>query len=82
MGVRFSHPLLLKPEILEIKVFRFFVFQTKKKLHVRDFFHPYVIADLRKEKQMTQAELAERLHVTDKAVSRWKRGLDIRISIR
>ena len=66
----------------EIKVFRFFVFQTKKKLHVRDFFHPYVIADLRKEKQMTQAELAERLHVTDKAVSRWKRGLDIRISIR
>ncbi len=67
---------------MEIKVFRFFVFQTKKKLHVRDFFHPYVIADLRKEKQMTQAELAERLHVTDKAVSRWKRGLDIRISIR
>ena len=66
----------------EIKVFRFFVFQTKKKLHVRDFFHPYVIADLRKEKQMTQAELPERLHVTDKAVSRWKRGLDIRISIR
>ncbi|MCC2190780.1 helix-turn-helix domain-containing protein [Fusicatenibacter sp. CLA-AA-H277] len=41
-----------------------------------------MIADLRKEKQMTQAELAERLHVTDKAVSRWKRGLDIRISIR
>lgn len=82
MGVRFSHPLLLKPGNLGNQGFPFFVFQTKKKLHVRDFFHPYVIADLRKEKQMTQAELAERLHVTDKAVSRWKRGLDIRISIR
>lgn len=33
------------------------------------------IAKLRKEQQMTQAELAERLHVTDKAVSRWERGL-------
>ena len=27
------------------------------------------IAGLRKEKQMTEAELASRLHVTDKAVS-------------
>lgn len=35
----------------------------------------HFIADLRKEKQMTQAELAERLHVTDKAVSRWERGI-------
>ena len=33
------------------------------------------IADIRKEKQLTQAELARRLNVTDKAVSRWERGL-------
>ena len=33
------------------------------------------IAKLRKEKEITQAELAKRLHVTDKAVSRWERGL-------
>lgn len=33
------------------------------------------IAKLRKEKQITQAELAKQLNVTDKAVSRWERGL-------
>lgn len=33
------------------------------------------IAGIRKEKKMTQAELAQQIHVTDKAVSRWKRGL-------
>ena len=33
------------------------------------------IAGIRKEKKMTQAELAEQIHVTDKAVSRWERGL-------
>ncbi|MDO4262315.1 MAG: helix-turn-helix transcriptional regulator [Eubacteriales bacterium] len=32
------------------------------------------IAEQRKERHMTQAELAERLQVTDKAVSRWERG--------
>lgn len=33
------------------------------------------IADVRKEKGLTQKELAEQLHVTDKAVSKWERGL-------
>lgn len=33
------------------------------------------IAEARKEKGMTQQSLADQLHVTDKAVSKWERGL-------
>lgn len=33
------------------------------------------IAQLRKEHQMTQRELAGLLHVTDKAVSKWETGV-------
>ena len=33
------------------------------------------IAETRRQRGMTQAALAARLHVTDKAVSRWERGL-------
>lgn len=33
------------------------------------------IAKLRREQKMTQQELAEQLHVTDRAVSKWERGL-------
>lgn len=33
------------------------------------------IALLRKERQMTQRDLAQRLNITDKAVSKWERGL-------
>lgn len=33
------------------------------------------IAALRKEKKLTQKELAAQLHITDKAVSKWERGL-------
>lgn len=35
------------------------------------------IAELRKEKEMTQADLAQILHVSDKAVSRWERGVGL-----
>ena len=34
-----------------------------------------LIYRLRKEKGMTQLQLAEKLHVSDKAVSKWERGL-------
>ena len=37
-------------------------------------FGPY-IQSCRKRKQMTQEELAQKLHVTDKAISRWERGV-------
>jgi transcriptional regulator with XRE-family HTH domain len=33
------------------------------------------ISELRKEKKLTQKELAEQLGITDKAVSKWERGL-------
>lgn len=33
------------------------------------------IAELRKEKNMTQKQLAEKLNLTDKAISKWERGL-------
>lgn len=32
------------------------------------------ISELRKEHKMTQSELAEKLHYSDKAISRWERG--------
>lgn len=34
-----------------------------------------VIADIRKQKGMTQADLAKKMHITDKAVSKWERDL-------
>lgn len=38
------------------------------------------LAQLRREKGMTQKELAACLYVSDKAVSKWERGLSVRIS--
>ena len=37
-----------------------------------------IIRRLRKEKSYTQAGLADRLHVSDKAVSKWERGVSLR----
>ena len=34
-----------------------------------------LIRELRKEKSMTQKELADLLNITDRAVSKWERGL-------
>lgn len=34
-----------------------------------------LISQLRKEKHLTQKELAAQLNVTDKAVSKWERGV-------
>lgn len=33
------------------------------------------IADLRRVAGMTQKQVADRLHVTDRAVSKWERGV-------
>ena len=33
------------------------------------------LAEIRKEKQMTQKELAEKRFVSDKTVSKWERGV-------
>ena len=35
------------------------------------------IADCRKNKNITQSELAEKLYITDRAVSKWERGLSL-----
>ena len=35
------------------------------------------IASLRKEKKLTQQQLGDKLFVTDKAVSKWERGLSL-----
>lgn len=35
------------------------------------------LAQVRRERNMTQAELAQQLHATDKAVSRWERGIGL-----
>ena len=36
-----------------------------------------MISSLRKEKNMTQNDLASKMNVTDKAVSKWERNLSV-----
>ena len=33
------------------------------------------IAECRKQKNLTQMQLAEKLNITDKAISKWERGV-------
>ena len=33
------------------------------------------IAECRKQKNLTQMQLAEKLNITDKAISKWERGI-------
>ena len=40
------------------------------------------LAGLRKEKGLTQRQLAERLFVSDKAVSKWERGVSLRVYLK
>ena len=42
----------------------------------REAFGAFLVR-LRKEKELTQKELAEQLYVSDKAVSKWERGLSL-----
>ena len=35
------------------------------------------IADCRKRKNLTQMQLAEKLGITDKAISKWERGMSM-----
>ena len=35
------------------------------------------IANCRKEKKLTQEQLAEKLYITDRAISKWERGLSL-----
>ena len=37
-----------------------------------------VISELREAKGMTQAQLAQRLNVSDKAISKWETGVSLR----
>ena len=37
----------------------------------------HFLAEVRKEKQMTQKDLADKLFVSDKTVSKWERGLSV-----
>lgn len=34
-----------------------------------------IISEARKEQNLTQKDVAERLHITDRAVSKWERGV-------
>ena len=37
-----------------------------------------LIAQLRKEQGLTQKQLADQLHISDRTVSKWERGVSLR----
>ena len=47
----------------------------ERRLHMEENRIGQFIVELRKEKKLTQKDLAAQLHITDKAVSKWERGL-------
>lgn len=57
---------------------RFLYHETKEPCERKDFMKKtlgMLISETRKQKGMTQLELAEKMGVTDKAVSKWERDL-------
>lgn len=59
--------------------FAYTIKSTKRKAVLMDNkkFGQFIL-QLRKEKGWTQLELAEKLNITDKAVSKWERGGSLR----
>ena len=59
--------------------FAYTIKSTKRKAVLMDNkkFGQFIL-QLRKEKGWTQLELAEKLNITDKAVSKWERGVSLR----
>ena len=54
-----------------------FIFEMRKgRENMKASYTGEKILRFRKENGMTQRELAEKLHVTDKAISKWERGLN------
>lgn len=54
------------------------IFNTRKEKKFMDLIKiGKFIADIRKSKNITQEQLAEKLYITDRAVSKWERGLSL-----
>ena len=65
------------PRIWRTALFRHVLIKQEKREFMDNEKFGQFVRSMRKEKQMTQQQLAERLHLTDKAVSKWERGLSL-----
>ena len=63
------------PRIWRTALFRHVLKKQEKREFMDNEKFGQFVRSMRKEKQMTQQQLAERLHLTDKAVSKWERGV-------